>query len=91
MPTKLKKHAGHANGNGHKPKGGRGRFRHLVEPAAFEDILSWAGLTQKSFEELRARVDPGHSKRPAVSPYYRVISKRSIPARPRLKRASQAK
>lgn len=46
--------------NGTKHRGGHGHFRHVVtEPASFGDVLRLGGLTQKTFERLRAQVSPG--------------------------------
>lgn len=45
--------------NGHKHRGGHGHFRHVVtEPASFDAVLRLGGLTQKTFEKLRAQVTP---------------------------------
>ena len=46
--------------NGTKSRGGHGQFRHVVaEPASFGDVLQLGGLTQKTFERLRAQVSAG--------------------------------
>ena len=43
--------------NGTKHRGGHGQFRHVIdEPADFADVLRLGGLTQKTFEKLRAQV-----------------------------------
>ena len=47
-------------GNGAKHRGGHGHFRHVVtEPASFGDVLQLGGLTQRTFEKLRAEVNAG--------------------------------